>query len=1437
MLPCTGTRPCARLASLLAASACFAAILLTPGVSRASDPTAPKPLLRSPVLLSTSMPDDVRCAYDEDGNGLDDEVEFQIADTFAPALYFDQHENSLRSDEPHVLYSILRIEPNKLQVKYLFLWEWDGGFQQDPICMTAHRGDTQVMDMFVELQRGSSGWFAKLASLSGFENVNNVFVGGDPALALTEDGRPVVYPSADKHHFYYNPGLHYYGDSGPPFQCDDFAYGDGDIRISQDLRHAPLLLSGSDFPWMVFDDGTFGNVCKYLETGTWEKVGTNSWSVRNNHLDDWGYHDYYEEEICPQPYQECVSCEQGQCCHEVVPDCYIQTTTGSFSKISDWKFYDADGIIMKIHWWYGFAERWLDGWDGDMDQIADRMDSCPLTAHQPGTVELDVDGDALTGDCDPGGYLKHRYVAGGNKDHLPRLGSLNAGFLDSDRDEIIDGDDLCPSSAGSGLDSNSWGEERNLKELQNDDREGGSYRRADRCDPYPATGTRWLTDPTSEGTVGCEKSGNVETGADVMQIEARLSAGVSDNDPIRDQPTWTAPARTFKGNTYRCACRGFDGEECLNNELSECYRGDVSPPIPGFEVWYGWRAVERPFCSHDALGFCEPYEITVAPMKVAQLIDWHWTEEMKLAGHFAPGGADFETDSAPVLGSQGLEQQPHLRSKYKYALWTQTEEGAAFAKAPGPLPFGQGSHSNLHRDPEEADPALLNIKGIHSRRLRGSHATGLELIASHSQAQINVGVPCPTLPSGWSSGDMARAYWRSKLFGTPTIPGLSGDIIPGRPSPPTPWLALQAASQRMDSARLLPQGEKSWYSFSPNILSTDDTWMTQSPGKLALMAPTAAGGVGQRSAPPGVWLLWVEQAATNPRWTLFTSGAPSDLVVPLYSQVGGSLSESTLGTTMVSDELGAVAALVDPATGKMRAFDMALGRWLDSPALLQAVAGRQGVAATLVAERMFVLGGKDAAGVHSDGLVVDVFGGSAESLHGLPARKGARAMLSNDQEAILLYGGADASGVVHDDVWALPTGPARSGGATLLRGDTAAAGSVDASRVTLSGTSDGADLVRVRQPDPGSLDVVVEVRTDHGWVAADEEGQPLQTADCSTQDDRGGELCLEGEADWWKTPGIRPCSEQGQAAACPGGTGTLTRSWSVPDLSLGAAAEVDGAWVLRGNYLERWSHATSAPKLLAKRMLGHGSRRPASASLIVLRQRAARAYDLAMGSGTGLVLTDAGVQVFRPTHDGFALGPVLPICGTPLRVSYMGEGRFVVGTTVGVAVVESADGDRAMLKAMTLLRPGTSAHTLEPVDVSVGSIAACSALGARPSATQLELMSRAMPLASLGPSRFLAARDGALFDIEYLDGVLRARGKPLASDGLFALRGDLETGRVYGLGRSGHTITRPVFDARRDELVLLGGSHDLQDWLTRSERGAVTVRLVNGRARVAEVVR
>jgi hypothetical protein len=87
-----------------------------PGNIFAAPSSAVCVLSRSPALVrglvgSSYYGTKTECDLDRDGNGLDDQIENEIASCFVPSFRFDAKENALKFGEPHALFSVHRHGP------------------------------------------------------------------------------------------------------------------------------------------------------------------------------------------------------------------------------------------------------------------------------------------------------------------------------------------------------------------------------------------------------------------------------------------------------------------------------------------------------------------------------------------------------------------------------------------------------------------------------------------------------------------------------------------------------------------------------------------------------------------------------------------------------------------------------------------------------------------------------------------------------------------------------------------------------------------------------------------------------------------------------------------------------------------------------------------------------------------------------------------------------------------------------------------------------------------------------------------------------------------------------------------------------------------------------------------------------------------------------
>src|SRR5262245_26861505 len=80
---------------------------------------------RSPFLAELSLPEELACCFDQDGNGLDDEIERQLAKCLTPEFRFDSREDDRRADEPNSVFSSYRIQFDTIKIRFAALFRWD----------------------------------------------------------------------------------------------------------------------------------------------------------------------------------------------------------------------------------------------------------------------------------------------------------------------------------------------------------------------------------------------------------------------------------------------------------------------------------------------------------------------------------------------------------------------------------------------------------------------------------------------------------------------------------------------------------------------------------------------------------------------------------------------------------------------------------------------------------------------------------------------------------------------------------------------------------------------------------------------------------------------------------------------------------------------------------------------------------------------------------------------------------------------------------------------------------------------------------------------------------------------------------------------------------------------------------------------------------------
>lgn len=394
-------------------------------------------LTRSPFLPWGALPSELSCLFDEDGNGLDDAVERELARCFAPHLRFDSREftevdedHQPRADEPNTLFTVHAIDTSRIRVSYVVLFQYDGGFaaDTDELCSDTHPGDNFSVRVDVTVSRGTGSWRASLDKMSGGSLPGGLAVDGEGELRIETSGtHPIVYVSAGKHHIYAHPAdICYDVDTIFYSCCWDRANGLG-LLVVPGLTRSLTHVSAQAGLMRTFDSDGTGlpiNLCQFVTQGT---LGPTH-GFRSSKLDDLGYpgqtlfKEFYDTEVT-EPWV---------------------TLAGGLDK---------DTVAIPDADWDGLTEIF--------GAYTPPTDPCGI---DPDPEAADEDGDGLFGACDPEPFYRNVYVAGGSAawpayepsagGFLPGWRTTSAwitprgGFLDRDGDGYVDGEDLCPSDPG-----------------------------------------------------------------------------------------------------------------------------------------------------------------------------------------------------------------------------------------------------------------------------------------------------------------------------------------------------------------------------------------------------------------------------------------------------------------------------------------------------------------------------------------------------------------------------------------------------------------------------------------------------------------------------------------------------------------------------------------------------------------------------------------------------------------------------------------------------------------------------------------------------------------------------------------------------------------------------------------------------------------------------
>lgn len=185
-------------------------VLLFAGTGAASE-TSPEPFdLGRPLFVSGDV------SLDRDRDGLQDRLEYMLADHFKPYLFFDSEEKALEPNEPRVLFQV-RPEgcigegckkPWRVWIAFSFLFLRDGGYGKASKCPFngAHKGDNDRLRIRLESNDGRIWRVVRVENSHAQKRDKAEFIWpGTSANVQWHLGRHVhIYMSGSKHHQYFD---------------------------------------------------------------------------------------------------------------------------------------------------------------------------------------------------------------------------------------------------------------------------------------------------------------------------------------------------------------------------------------------------------------------------------------------------------------------------------------------------------------------------------------------------------------------------------------------------------------------------------------------------------------------------------------------------------------------------------------------------------------------------------------------------------------------------------------------------------------------------------------------------------------------------------------------------------------------------------------------------------------------------------------------------------------------------------------------------------------------------------------------------------------------------------------------------------------------------------------------------------------------------------
>lgn len=185
-----------------------------------------------PITLSQSI---LGTSADQDDDGLLDSVENELAEILRPFFKFDSAEAARQPFEPVTLFQVRPYDfcaggPLKLTVRWVFLFEEDGGYGPDSWCDDSHGGDNDIATYFLQSTNGGLTWTVTAINLGGGSMQWTPTNG--KSLSLESNTHPVIFMSGHKHHEYFDTSNDHQNSPYSEWGCNDDVNGQGAAFLS-----------------------------------------------------------------------------------------------------------------------------------------------------------------------------------------------------------------------------------------------------------------------------------------------------------------------------------------------------------------------------------------------------------------------------------------------------------------------------------------------------------------------------------------------------------------------------------------------------------------------------------------------------------------------------------------------------------------------------------------------------------------------------------------------------------------------------------------------------------------------------------------------------------------------------------------------------------------------------------------------------------------------------------------------------------------------------------------------------------------------------------------------------------------------------------------------------------------------------------------------------